>query len=289
MSKAYTRIFDDGTFITKKMLVNDEIDAGCMKTDLHSLRIRNAINGGQNQILLDRENGISFLTKSVQSIDNRWQDVQILLGRNFENINYSAGEPGARMPFNRPGIQSIITDKYFGTGSPYEVTSRDKEYDKAYISTLYLDCKTYNKETNSSNGYVSYNDYAICSPHGTFAGLRPKIIYLTKGSYSLTELDHTIVLNNETKDAATTLTLPSSPIDGQEYFIYQIKRGGDFRIKTGSSSIGLFSMNGNALKTFKEGNTTVNGDTFSNDNNWFVNIIFCKAYGNWIMRYNSYS
>jgi hypothetical protein len=48
-------------------------------------------------------------------------------------------------------------------------------------------------------------------------------------------------------------------------------------------------MNGNALKTFKEGNTTVNGDTFSNDNNWFVNIIFCKAYGNWIMRYNSYS
>ena len=118
---------------------------------------------------------------------------------------------------------------------------------------------------------------AIKCEKGVFAGLRPKITYITSGSNKLTNLEHTIVLNNETDDVID-ITLPSSPQDGQEYIIYQVKKGGKFTIK--STDKVIFSMNKNS--TTKE-------DPYTANVNRYVNIIYCEGLKQWISRYINYA
>lgn len=124
---------------------------------------------------------------------------------------------------------------------------------------------------------------AIECTKGVFAGLRPKITYITSGSYDLTDLDHTIVLKNSSTAAADAIdiNLPSSPQDGQEYIIYQVKKGGKFNvISSESNGKAIFSMNGNKT-TYK--------DEYVANANRYVHIIYCNGLKQWISRFIDYA
>lgn len=79
--------------------------------------------------------------------------------------------------------------------------------------------------TGTAEGIVSSvsgfkNSYAFSAPKGQFAGLRPKMVYITtEGTYDVKTDDHTIV--TEANSITIILKLPASPEIGQTYKIWK--------------------------------------------------------------------
>lgn len=115
--------------------------------------------------------------------------------------------------------------------------------------------------------------YSDVRENGTFAGLRPSIKYHTSGALSLTELDHTVIINNT---AAVAINLPSTSTakDGQEYEI--------LCLTTSQITINgtLFNLVEGAAKST---------DSFTSKNRRKMKIVYSKSYGKWVLDYQQYS
>ena len=74
--------------------------------------------------------------------------------------------------------------------------------------------------TTQINYRYSYGNYAISCDNGQFAGLRPILRTISSNNYTLTNLDHTIII---TSTAVTRINLPGYPENGQEFFIVNAK------------------------------------------------------------------
>lgn len=270
MELAKTKIFDDGTFITQSGNITGNITAtggeiGPVSVGSDYLLMRGAGNNAKNQLLLAEDYGIAMTSNAFDGYY-----VNASFGYQSGGVNHNAGASDSQMAYFKPGLMVEFSD----TKAGYSDTTPNTTY--AYLHAVYIDCNTHIKNTRTS-GKTEYNNHAIYCPRGTFAGLRPKMTYITSGTHTLTEYEHTIVLNNTSTDTAINIYLPSNPQDGQEYVIYQVHRGGDFNVI--SNSKGIFSMNANK---------TVQRDEYSAKVNRYVNIVYCAGLGQWISRYGDY-
>ena len=115
-------------------------------------------------------------------------------------------------------------------------------------------------------------DYAIRAYDGMFAGLRPWVRVIKDSSSSsdktLTELDHTILINSSSKQ---TITLPGNPKDGQEYdILMSLTNSTSVKHIISSSSINIFVP--------KEGNLK---SSLTIDAHGCVKLIYVKDTGYW--------
>lgn len=270
MALAKTKIYDDGTFSTQNGEISGKITAnsgtvGPVTIGSDYLLMRGTGSGAKNQLLLAETHGIAMTSNAYDGYY-----VNASFGYQSGGIQHDAGSSDSQMSYFKPGLMVEFSD----TKAGYSDTNPNTGY--SYLHAVYIDCNTHIKRTN--NGKTEYNNHAIYCPRGTFAGLRPKMTYITSGSHTLTEYEHTIVLNNSS-DSVITLTLPSNPQDGQEYVIYQVHKGGDFTIN-GSAEKPIFSMNNNE---------TTQKDEYTANCNRYVNIVYCAGFGKWISRYGDYA
>jgi hypothetical protein len=82
---------------------------------------------------------------------------------------------------------------------------------------------------------VENSEMPFKTNRGVFAGLRPNVRKVST-SDTLDEFDHTIIASG----SSTVLTLPSSPLQGQEYWL--VCADGNIKIKSKTSNI--FNMHG---------------------------------------------
>lgn len=270
MDLAKTKIYDDGTFITQSGDIKGNITAtggeiGPVKVGYEYLLMRGAESNAKNQVLLSENYGVAMTSNGFDGYY-----VNASFGYQSGGVQYDAGGENSQMAYFKPGLMVEFSD----TKAGYSDTNPNTTY--AYLHAVYIDCNTHIKNTRTG-GKTEYNNHAIYCPRGTFAGLRPKMTYITSGTHTLTEYEHTIVLNNTSTDTAINIYLPSNPQDGQEYVIYQVHRGGDFNVI--SNSKGIFSMNANK---------TTQQDSYTAKVNRYVNIVYCAGLGQWISRYGDY-
>lgn len=91
-----------------------------------------------------------------------------------------------------------------------------------------------------SAGFTPEEAYAVFCDHGMFAGLRPKTRFIT-GSTTLTEYDFTVFVY--ALSGTITLTLRSSPENGQTYFI--LKESTSFTLRIDGNGKSIHRMNSN--------------------------------------------
>lgn len=128
--------------------------------------------------------------------------------------------------------------------------------------------------TTQINYRYSYGNYAISCDNGQFAGLRPMLRTISSNNYTLTNLDHTIII---TSTAVTKINLPGYPENGQEFFIVNAKNS-ELQVYPLTVSK-IFSMPAGADESV---NNLAAYETaiysFSSElNKWFLTVIKNKA------------
>lgn len=120
------------------------------------------------------------------------------------------------------------------------------------------------------------NECSTVRHSGMFAGLRPKTRVITSTSSAqdrkLTELDHTIIVNDWTGNAVS-LELPSNPQEGQKFDIYTTNGGTNLNVS--------FNHNKTAYN-FITGNDLSSPISFTDGKRKHIEFFFC---GQWWLNY----
>lgn len=128
----------------------------------------------------------------------------------------------------------------------------------------------YGIKVSASGGTTNYAFYC---PDGIFAGLRPKVRYITSSSSSsakkLTEYDYTLIVDNTNE---ITVTLPSSPKDGQTYIIVHIRTPKLF-----------ISGNGNQIRANAGAGDAYKENTSSYSARGTMILVWSATYGYWVL------
>ena len=120
------------------------------------------------------------------------------------------------------------------------------------------------------------NECSTVRHSGMFAGLRPKTRVITDTSSALdrklTELDHTIIVNDWT-DNAVSLELPSNPQDGQKYDIYTTN---------GGTNLNVYFNHNKTAYNFITGYDFSSPISFTDGKRKHIEFFFC---GQWWLNY----
>jgi hypothetical protein len=173
----------------------------------------------------------------------------------------------------KSGALSVFNKSYLGNNQ-YVAIGGCNGYALGVGSNASALCSPYDKDVAIKA--EAENGYSFLSPKGQFAGLRPKIRIITNNSPSsdrkLTELDHTIIVNDWTGNAVS-LELPSNPQDGQRYDIYTTNEGTSLNVS--------FNQNKTAYN-FITGNDSSSPISFTDGKRKHIEFFFC---GQWWLNY----
>lgn len=189
--EAATRIYEDGTTYTNKMVLDD----GCSIGDDLNITAYTDTEGVRKATI---KAGIAA------SYDNNFT-VTKYVGLNEQGIRTEG--------LSNRGTEEVIMMGDFCAGYAMKISVGSESAFR---------CNDYGKDVGL---FVDVADgYSILSPQGMFAGLRPKIRVITTPNttsrpYELNEFDHTIVIHYSTEGANFYLKLPDEPQEGQEYVI----------------------------------------------------------------------
>lgn len=203
---AKTRIYEDGTIETSKLIALDGAKIGKFVISGGSLFIQSPITAtGDNKSML--------LGSDYLEWNNTKTGATCRMGARYE---YEAA-----LSVFRDTSQNYTSSQRIGIDVSVDTNASEN-------IGIHVSC------------YGGSNNYAIKCYSGLFAGLRPNIRTVTTTSVTLNEYDHTIVVNTT---SAVTIYLPSSPKLGQVYNIIHTTTGTLTFNRNNGSSIKVVSSN----------------------------------------------
>lgn len=236
--EASTRIYEDGTTYTNKMVLDD----GCSIGD--NLKIT-AYTNTEGERVATIKAGTSY-------VESGFTEVAGYVGINSSGIHTEGTT-----------LDGIAKSVEFGNFC-------NQSAQKIAIGKDNITACTMVDDGSIPVGLeiIAPDSYAIVATSGMFAGLRPKSRTINSSTSSslryLTKFDHTIFMNGN-----TTVYLPSSPLEGQEYVIL-------------TSTGGTISGNGKQIYLFADGN---NHSSIGLSARTEFRLYWHKAEGKWWAQY----
>lgn len=246
-TNAQTKIYDDGTFETKKGVFSGKIQADIAELGSGDFLIRDGIvsfypNTTSNIAMFGGDsNGLGFTsTKNSIKYNYTFGDTKVDRGTitsyGFDGTTKSYN---LSMPFQRGALFSMLN------------TSKSlSNYTFPTYTALNI---------VSDVGSSSYDSYAISCASGMHGGLRPSIITSSGSSYTADLIDHTIIMTKtleKDKSGNSNHTIqvyiPRTPPKGQEYVI--IHTGAAWASVADNRSHFIVSLTGTGTSTIKNVN-----------------------------------
>lgn len=240
VATAGTRIYEDGTIITSKLIAIDADVSGKIT----------AINGTIGGFVIGKD----FLTSEYYSD----KDQYVRIYANYQDgIDIYDSDMGHRTQIG--SIQTtgskMMSSLFVGQYGP---PKSDYFHVGAIISAQYFTALMVSQDstgtpvTSQLSNIDQYNNHALYILHGDTVGFRP-YTRIVSSSTTLKDYDSVILCNNT---VAITLTFPANPENGQLYFIKNISSNGS-RITLAVGNTGHYINDGrNNKKTswsFNEG------------------------------------
>ena len=196
IKNAATKVYQDGTIDTNKLIAREGAQIGDFKVDVMD------------------DGFVSFIYEHLtQNRKTSWNGNEFYIGKKNKfttNGKYALLSSNPLIGYPILAVQS----KVIGSGQNVAIE---------------IDASGTNQLPTQNTGDIG--DFAILCHEGVFGGFRPMIRYINSGSYTLSNYDHTIISDT---DANTTITinLPLIPMAGQQYFI--IKQGAHTLVLNGN-------------------------------------------------------
>ena len=202
LKNADTKIYEDGTIDTSKLIVHDGARIGDFIIQGLSLKSNSDGNYGGTYSIRITKGGISILSDNF-----KYEATKATVSNNISLCSFLPLSTGGH--FNNPvSISSVCSQAD-------DVSNMDKMTNTALIISA-----TGAKPIATYLGSPIGGNFAIQANNGMFAGLRPMTRYIGSNQ-TLTKLDHTILTWKES--GTLTITLPTNPENGQEYIFYKMK------------------------------------------------------------------
>lgn len=212
--QAKTRIYEDGTEYTHKLVLSDGCKIG---DDLIIETIKEQIEGG----------------------DTEWEDDNVFIESAIIKSTQYDNSYGAS--FSKAGVRTF-GKTYSGRATTCDITNSCSGYAAFFgisdTAIPYQYCLMRDKPVAIE--IDAPDAYAISISRGQISGLRPKTrVITTLNSNILTDLDHSVFVN--LTSGTCYIYLPENPQDGQEYYIES--RGATMSIKMYQQGYSLYSGN----------------------------------------------
>ena len=193
---------------------------------------------------------------SPARLSTRAKDMQLPSGKYDTLVNMQA-YPGAGIPAIHVARIEMTPSREYPEEKAIAIVASAKGANVAEYNPIYPE------------GEYGGN-YAIYSPYGMYAGLRPKCIPLKDGqSYRCTALDHTLI--SSSAQGTNTIALPENPQDGQ---VIKIWKNNAHVLKVGTLDGKLITrMNVSSLEVHSIGT-----EFFGT-----IELIYHSALGYWLM------
>lgn len=263
--EAATRIYEDGTIVSKNADIEGTINAKSGKIGDFSIE-----KGITSTYDYTDKNG--FGTSSEVEI----MPQQVFISHKSKNAKQAAFEGRATL-FPAITGRTDGTTRAFGSMIISKITDTTNDDPTYPASCIGLVVSAEGAKPITASGLEGGN-FAILAEKGMFAGLRPmtRVITTTHNSYGMAHeisaYDHTIILNIASGTAE--IKLPSNPMEGQEYLIYTCHHTMDLKIH----------LNGKGLYDFIEARDNTTGyEHYTADYRREIKLIF--AGGQWWQNY----
>ena len=226
---AETRIYEDGTIITKRLIAEEGGKIGDFQIASSGSGFGltgSAQNAGtlyeydRNSLFLPIGFYLHGTAKSEENVMNGMDRSAKIIGVPFGGLNSGDGE----------GMFPPV-----GQNSAFAVSSIEKKDTALAPVNIGIYVKASGHRDPSRN-------VAFKVPEGIFEGLRPSIKFSNSATVELAEFDHTVITH---RSSSQTFLLPSSPKEGQHY---EIIKGMDSRITINGNGKGIWTIGSGGIQ-----------------------------------------
>ena len=260
---AATRIYEDGTIVSKNADIEGKISA--KSGNIGDFSIEKGITA-----TYDYKDASGFGTNSKVEIVPQ----QVFISHKSKQAKQAAFQGQATL-FPAITEQPNGTTHAFGSMIICKITDTTYDDQTYPASCVGLIVSAEGAKPITASGLDGGN-FAIQADKGMFAGLRPRTRVITSNGSSsypheISSLDHTIIIN--VGSGTTYIRLPASPQEGQVYEIYTCHHQMSLNI----------NLNGKGLYNFVAAKDVVGTETFTTSHRRYITLVY--ASGQWWEKY----
>lgn len=239
-----------------RIIANDAIIRGTIYAEDGEFSGRIVANGGEIgklKIFVDRVTGEAYVRSENECHLGR-SDMASFTNEGFYSMSaYNVQEAVCNVPY-----QASLLGLGFRSTRNYR--SAELEQDADEVADIYIDHNV--DEFDGSETSIKVNS-------GMFEGLRPKTRVVASIRATLTEFDHSILVRRS--DGTSTIWLPDSPKDGQEYMIESMGA----KVEVGSDTDNIFVMSSGTYTSFAthEGRGILRLKYYADNDTWTCTVL----------------